>query len=153
MISFKECREIKDFHFKLTGINIPSSKNSKIWTGRSLIDNKPTQRFRSVSALWFRKNCEEFKKCVQTMGEQYPYVIGLYFYRDSKRRFDYINASQIIFDMMTEYLWIEDDSVDYVIPFFLGFEVTKKDESGFKLVVIPKEEYLKLQIPHLGSGL
>ena len=58
-------------------------------------------------------------------GKEKPYKIELYFIRDSKRRFDYINAAQIIFDLMQEYSYIEDDDSTNIIPVFKGFEVDK----------------------------
>ena len=54
-----------------------------------------------------------------------PYKIELFFIRDSRRRFDYINAAQIIFDLMQEYGYIEDDNSTNIIPVFSGFEVDK----------------------------
>ena len=54
-----------------------------------------------------------------------PYKVELYFIRDSKRKFDYINAAQIVFDLMQEYGYIEDDDSTNVIPVFKGFEVDK----------------------------
>ena len=56
-------------------------------------------------------------------NKEKPYKIELFFIRDSRRRFDYINAAQIIFDLMQEYGYIEDDDSTNVIPIFRGFEV------------------------------
>ena len=64
-----------------------------------------------------------------------PYKIELYFIRDSKRRFDYINVAQIIFDLMQEYGYIEDDDSQNIIPVFKGFEVDK-DRTGVKIEVL-----------------
>ena len=55
------------------------------------------------------------------------YKIGFYFIRDSKRKFDYINAAQLPLDLMQDYDWIDDDDANNVIPVFLGYEVDKKN--------------------------
>jgi len=48
--------------------------------------------------------------------KQPPYKIGLFFIRNSKRRFDWINAAQIVCDLLTAHGVIEDDNMDYLIP-------------------------------------
>ena len=55
--------------------------------------------------------------------------------RDSKRKFDYINAAQIIFDLMQEYGYIEDDDSTNVIPIFKGYKVDKIG-AGVKIEVL-----------------
>lgn len=52
-----------------------------------------------------------------------PYLLAMYFIRDSERIFDYVNASQIILDMMSEEGYYVDDNMLHVIPEFLGFHV------------------------------
>ena len=61
--------------------------------------------------------------------------IELYFIRDSKRKFDYINAAQIVFDLMQEYGYIEDDDSTNIIPVFKGFEVDKS-RAGVEIEVL-----------------
>lgn len=56
-----------------------------------------------------------------------PYYVGLYFIRGSHHRFDYINAAQIVQDMMVKHGWIEDDNADYFVPVFLGYRYDKKN--------------------------
>jgi putative uncharacterized protein FNV0869 len=108
--------------------NTPSSKNSKqfvtLKNGKTmLLNSKTVQKYIKNSKIDWIKNKTEFLKMVKGKGK--PYKIELYFIRDSKRRFDYINAAQIIFDLMQEYGYIEDDDSTNVIPFFGGFEVDK----------------------------
>lgn len=67
---------------------------------------------------------------------QYPIKVSFYFYRDSKRRFDYINVTQIIADLMQKYNYIEDDDASHFIPVFEGYEVTAKSKSGFIMRII-----------------
>lgn len=111
--------------------NTPSSKNSKqfvtLKSGKTmLLNSKTVQKYIKESKGDWLVNKNEFLKMLK--GKEKPYKIELYFIRDSKRRFDYINAAQIIFDLMQEYGYIEDDDSSNVIPVFRGFEVDKVRE-------------------------
>ena len=108
--------------------NTPSSKNSKqfvtLKNGKKLLLNsKIVRKYIEKSEMDWRFNKTEFFKMLK--GKEKPYKIELYFIRDSRRKFDYINAAQIIFDLMQEYGYIEDDDSTNVIPIFKGFEVDK----------------------------
>ena len=113
--------------------NTPSSKNSKRIititnkkTGKKttrLINSEVTEKYIKNSKADWISNKNNFKKMIK--DKEKPYQIELYFIRDSKRRFDYINAAQIIFDLMQEYGYIEDDDSTNIIPVFSGFEVDK----------------------------
>ena len=118
--------------------NTPSSKNSKqfvtLKTGKTLLINSKTVQsyIRNSKADWL-VNKNEFLKMLK--DKEKPYKVELYFIRDSKRRFDYINAAQIIFDLMQEYGYIEDDDSTNVIPVFRGFEVDKT-RTGVEIEVL-----------------
>lgn len=108
--------------------NTPSSKNSKqfvtLKTGKTLlINSKTAQKYIKESKADWLINKNEFFKMLK--DKEKPYKVELYFIRDSKRRFDYINAAQIVFDLMQEYGYIEDDDSQNIIPVFKGFEVDK----------------------------
>lgn len=105
--------------------NVPSSKNSKQWTGRRLIESKTTRRYREHTELIYKLKAKEFHKMLE--GLEPPYSVTFQFTRDSKRRFDYHNAVQIVADMMVKYGWIEDDNADYFLPVFLPYEYKKND--------------------------
>ena len=123
--------------------NTPSSKNSKRIititnkkTGKKttrLINSEVTEKYIKSSKVDWLVNKNEFLKMIK--DKEKPYKIELYFLRDSKRRFDYINAAQIIFDLMQEYGYIEDDDSTNVIPIFKGFEVDKA-RTGVKIEVL-----------------
>jgi hypothetical protein len=104
--------------------NVPSSKNSRLWTGKFLISSPTTQRYKKATEHYFLVYKKSYKKL---FGNKYPIQVGLYFVRDSKRRFDYINACQIIADLMVKYDWLPDDSADYFVPVFLGYHIDKKN--------------------------
>lgn len=121
--------------------NTPSSKNSKqfvtLKTGKTmLLNSKTVQNYIKNSKADWIKNKNEFLKMLK--GKEKPYKIELYFIRDSKRRFDYINAAQIIFDLMQEYGYIEDDDSTNVIPVFKGFEVDKA-RAGVEIRVLKED--------------
>lgn len=72
-------------------------------------------------------------------GKEHPYRVGVFFVRDSKRRFDYINIFQVVADLMVMNGLIEDDSADFLIPVFLGYKVDKTNP-GVYLVPIDAED-------------
>ena len=79
--------------------NTPSSKNSKqfvtLKSGKTLlINSKTVQKYIKESKADWLVNKNEFLKMLK--GKEKPYRIELYFIRDSRRKFDYINAAQII---------------------------------------------------------
>lgn len=123
--------------------NTPSSKNSKRIititnkkTGKKttrLINSEVTEKYIKNSKADWLINKNEFLKMLK--GKEKPYKIELFFIRDSRRRFDYINAAQIIFDLMQEYGYIEDDDSQNIIPVFKGFEVDKA-RTGVKIDVL-----------------
>ena len=121
--------------------NTPSSKNSKqfvtLKNGKTmLLNSKTVQKYIKESKVDWIKNKTEFLKMIK--DKEKPYKIELYFIRDSKRRFDYINAAQIIFDLMQEYGYIEDDDSTNVIPVFKGFEVDKA-RAGVEIRVLKED--------------
>lgn len=44
-----------------------------------------------------------------------PCVLGFHFVRDSRRRFDYINAMALICDLLTAHKYIVDDDCDHLV--------------------------------------
>ena len=118
--------------------NTPSSKNSKqfvtLKNGKKLLLNsKIVRKYIDKSEMDWKFNKTEFFKMLK--GKNKPYKIELYFIRDSRRKFDYINAAQIIFDLMQEYGYIEDDDSTNIIPVFKGFEVDKA-RAGVEIEVL-----------------
>lgn len=116
----------------------PSSKNSKqfvtLKNGKKLLLNsKIVRKYIDKSEMDWIFNKTEFFKMLK--GKNKPYKIELYFIRDSKRKFDYINAAQIVFDLMQHYGYIEDDDSTNIIPIFKGFEVDKA-KAGVEIRVL-----------------
>ena len=118
--------------------NTPSSKNSKqfvtLKNGKTmLLNSKIVQKYIKESKSDWLVNKNEFLKMLK--GKEKPYKVELFFIRDSRRRFDYINAAQIIFDLMQEYGYIDDDDSTNVIPIFKGFKVDRA-KAGVEIRVL-----------------
>jgi hypothetical protein len=98
--------------------NVPSSKNSKRIAGpikkRILINSELVMEYKGAVVPFFIDNASSVRQMIT--GKSFPLIIRFTFVRDSKRRFDFPNAVQILLDLMQEYMWIPDDSMDYVLP-------------------------------------
>lgn len=113
--------------------NVPSLKNSKVKTSRGIFSSKTVKKYlgklgiqtysvskKTVTGYVRRPN--KFKLLVpefeaELEGSIPPFEIGLHFVRDSKRAFDFNNASQIIADLMVAHGIIEDDNMNYFLPY------------------------------------
>ena len=82
----------------------------------------------------YRANKDKFNEL--TKDKELPLRIGFYFYRDSKRKFDFVNIVQEPLDLFQQYGYIEDDDTKHVIPIYLGEEVVKKKNSGFYVEIL-----------------
>ena len=119
--------------FTFQGLNVPSSKNNKFWTGKRLIKNQLSINYEKWLLPQLLEKKEEWDEATKNLD--YPYEIKFFFYRDSKRRFDYVNIVQIIADLLQKAGYIEDDSMEYFIPRFVGYEVVTKEKSGFSMQI------------------
>lgn len=119
--------------------NVPSSKNSKQLyrnknTGKQFVtESDLCKSYRKVTNLSWTVFKKKFIRLLE--GKKKPFKIGLFFVRDSKRRFDYHNICQIVLDLMVEHNWIDDDNMDEIIPVFEGYEVDKENP-GVKIRVL-----------------
>ncbi len=114
--------------------NIPSLKNSKI-NGR-FPSKTVTKWLREFGIVWYSsrdKKVNEFKSIPKKYSfveicnpikecREYPLHLGFFFIRNSRRKWDFHNACQIVLDLMTAYDIIPDDNVDFVLPFPLEIE-------------------------------
>ena len=103
--------------------NVPSLKNSKQWTGSHLVPSKTVQRYKKEAGPHYLIKKKQFLEMVENRIT--PLYLSFHFIRDSRRKFDFHNAVQIVLDMMTEYGWIPDDNADEVVPFFLPYSYQK----------------------------
>jgi hypothetical protein len=108
--------------------NVPSLKNSKI---KGIYHPKTVTKYlRSLNIQGYsasKKTVKEYKdpnrpnlfrQQIGTFfnGVEYPIVLGFHFVRDSKRRFDHINAMHVVLDLLTAHDYIPDDNCEYIIP-------------------------------------
>lgn len=115
--------------------NVPSSKNSKTpvtLPGRDYTTLVPSKAVKKYLQKIGVKSYSPGKKRVETyatrpnlfrisVGDyfkdiEYPVKVKFFFVRDSKRRFDFLNAAQIIADLLVAHGFIEDDNMDCFIP-------------------------------------
>lgn len=119
---------------------IASSKNSRRCflkyskrTGRKEIINLP-----SAFAASYMKNASKqllvHKKYWQdrilshgAYGTDLAIEVGFYFFRKSIARFDYVNVIQSLADEMVRTGYIQDDSMNYFKPVFLGWQKEPKN--------------------------
>ena len=111
--------------------NTPSLKNSKIATSRGVFASKTVMKYLRAHGIQHysssKKEITRYKTIpmifpIDELRElfstaEYPIKIGFHFVRDSKRTFDFNNSTQILLDLFTAFDIIEDDSMQYVLPF------------------------------------
>ena len=111
--------------------NVPSLKNSKVKTSRGIFPSKTVSKYLAKQGVKSysvsRKTVEDYKTrdnefrkasapLKQVIGKDKPNVVYFHFVRDSKRRFDFHNAVQIIADLLVAHDIIEDDDMTCFIP-------------------------------------
>lgn len=105
--------------------NVPSSKNSKVFTGKFLVNSKTVQKYlKTYGKQWedqeliqkFKLGCKEF-----------PIKLHMKFIRDTKRRCDLVNLAQYPLDLMVKNGWLPDDDYTHVIPVFEQTEIDKNN--------------------------
>ena len=104
--------------------NVPSSKNSKQWTGKYLVNSKTVQKYIKDTKGYWSYYRNDFSKLL--IGKEKPYKISLKFIRGSRRKFDYINPCQTIHDLMVKNNWLEDDNCNEILPIFEVYEYDKE---------------------------
>lgn len=119
--------------------NVPSSKNSRRWTGKYFIGSKQTIRYYKETKGYWMQHKKEFKDMLKGLDSQNkkPYKIAFKFVRKSRHKFDYLNPAQTVQDQMTKYGWIDDDNAEEMIPVFLEYEYNKNN-AGVYISVINK---------------
>lgn len=114
--------------------NVPSLKNGKVKTKWGLIASKAVRRYQKErGGQWFdEKFREEFLE--QLKDKEFPIKLHMYFVRDSKRKFDYVNACQLPLDLLVKSNLLPDDNADYVVPVFDGYHIDKQN-SGIRFYI------------------
>lgn len=105
--------------------NVPSSKNSRRNFGKISLPSKLTCTYIENTKWHYALNQKKFQNLVINFTK--PLRINFKFIRDSRRKFDYINALQIVQDLMVKNNWIEDDNADFLVPSFENYEYDKNN--------------------------
>ena len=113
--------------------NVPSSKNSKRWTGKMLINSKTVMNYIKESQGYYLQYKSQFKQEIKQ--REYPVKISFQFIRKSRHKFDYINPAQTVQDLMVKNGWIKDDNADYMIPVFEEYKYDKENPGVYITII------------------
>lgn len=105
--------------------NVPSSKNSRQWTGKYFIVSKTVTKYRNATKVDYIRIAPQFKH--EIAKYTFPLTITFKFVRGSRHKFDYLNPAQTVQDDMVKHDWIEDDNCEFIIPRFEKFEYNKEN--------------------------
>lgn len=114
--------------------HVPSLKNSKVKTSRGIFSSKSVKKYladlgiqrysssrKEVVGYKTKPNIFERDIVPQILellkDKEAPYEIGFHFVRKSRHSFDFNNANQLIADIMVAHNCLEDDNMDYFIPY------------------------------------
>jgi hypothetical protein len=117
--------------------NVPSSKNSRRWTGKYFIASKSTMKYREDTKEYWTNLKDEFVE--ELSKHKAPYLIAFQFIRGTRHKFDYINPLQTIQDEMVKNGWIEDDNCDFILPVIIPYEYNK-ESPGVKIIILNEDE-------------
>lgn len=121
--------------------NVPSSKNSRVWTGKYFIASKSVMKWRRETQEDWEEHREYFIDATTKLG--LPTFVHMTFVRKSKHKFDYNNPCQTIMDEMTLRGWIQDDNADLVVPVFGKYKYDKNNPGVIiRLIKQPKYEFI-----------
>ena len=105
--------------------NVPSSKNSKQWTGKMLISSKAVRAYIKASEPFYNIYRGKFQNLIKS--QEKPYKIRFKLIRGTRHKFDYINPLQTVQDLMVKHGWIDDDNCEELIPSFECYEYNKEN--------------------------
>lgn len=94
--------------------NVPSSKNSRVWTGRFFIASKAVAKWRKETKPYWEQYKDDF--LMDCCGKGSPIEVRFTFVRGSKHKFDYANPLNTIQDEMVKHGYIPDDNADEILP-------------------------------------
>ena len=104
--------------------NVPSSKNSKVWTGKFLINSKTTRAYIKESEDYWLTYTEEFRLIFDSLPK--PVHVSFEFIRASRHKFDYANPLNTVQDLMVKYGWLPDDNADEILPVLVPYSYNKE---------------------------
>lgn len=114
--------------------NVPSSKNSKVWTGKMLVSSGIVYRYKKHTLIQYEAHRNKFTKAAAK--KSLPLFVKFTFFRVTHQRFDFNNISQIVCDMMVLCKWIEDDSYKFLVPVFNPEVVIDRINPGVRIEIV-----------------
>ena len=120
--------------------NVPSSKNSRQWTGKYFVVSKTVTKYRKTTRAEYERMAPQFK--FEAAKYELPLTVTFTFVRGTKHKFDYINPCQTVQDDMVKYGWIKDDNCEFIIPIFEPYEYDK-EYPGVWIEIKPELNKLK----------
>lgn len=118
--------------------NTPSLKNSKIKTSRGIFSSKTIKKYLNKLGIQSYSSSKKIVKGyvnrdnefenlrnqfqIAFQNKPFPVLICFHFVRDTKRNFDFGNATEIIFDLLTAHNIIPDDNITFTIPSVMSIE-------------------------------
>lgn len=119
---------------ELIGLNVPSKKNSKIITkNKRVISSKLVQYYERWATPRLKEQLPTWQQMVQ--DKPLPLKVSFYFFRDSKRKWDFVNIVQVIADLMQKEGYLIDDDTKNFIPLYVGEQIVPKKEAGVKITI------------------
>ena len=128
--------------------NTPALKNSKVKTGKGIFSSPTVKKYlrklgiqsyssskKTVTGYVTRPNefeqlRQQFEKSLLNKG--FPVLICFHFIRDSKRLFDFGNATEIIMDLLTAHSIIPDDNVSFIFPSIMTVDGILPNEENIR---------------------
>lgn len=106
-----------------------SSKNSRriLKAGNKTIIAKSKVAKEQESFLTAFMLLQRKKWLEEIKDKEFPIRLSLRIYRKTKRRWDWVNIVQNLFDCMVKAGWLPDDDAEHLTPVFDGWEVDTKN--------------------------
>lgn len=114
--------------------NVPSSKNSKVWTGKFLVSSSAVKDYLKSSEKQYDIYRNQFLKIIRNKPK--PLNVKFRFVRKTRQRFDFINMAQIVQDLMVKHGWIDDDDYTNLVPHFEPGVAIDKNNCGVEITVL-----------------
>jgi hypothetical protein len=122
--------------------NVPSLKNSKVWTGKYLVASPSVKRWQKISLEAWQAQKDSFREVTKDLPR--PYFIHFTFLRKVDNYWDITAPTETIADEMVRHGWINDDNIYEFIPVFGKPRLERKEPGTIIKVLIepPKFNYL-----------
>lgn len=126
--------------------NVPSLKNGKkiIKCGAypKLVPSDTHRRYEKASEWIYKSKAAEFKQIAQ--GQPKPLYVLLRFIRDTRRKFDFTNATDTVQDLIVKAGWIDDDNITEMVPMYGGHTLDKENPGVYISILTEETNYKEI---------